>query len=289
MTAVASPVRFPPRQRVADVFVSCATYADTTEAIMAAARVGRSAQVSATAAHAVTLAALDPDFRMQLNRFDALAPDGQPVRWALNLLHGARLSDRVYGPTLMLRVCEAAAREGLAIYLYGSRPEVVSRLAMRLGSIVPGLRIAGYRASRFRPSSAAEDADDVADILRSGARIVFVGLGCPRQERWAYQHRDRLPMPLVCVGAAFDFHAGTLRQAPAWMQVRGLEWLFRLAIEPRRLASRYVKYNPIFVWLVARQYLTGGRWRTLLRRDPAWVTHLSGAGGPGTERGSPRD
>jgi exopolysaccharide biosynthesis WecB/TagA/CpsF family protein len=178
------------------------------------------------------------------------------VRWALNLLHGAGLRERVYGPTLMLNVCAAAAEAGLGVYLYGSRPEVVSQLAMRLAHRTPGLRIAGYRPSRFRASTPEEDAGDVEHILSSGAQLVFVGLGCPRQERWAFEHRDRLPMPLICVGAAFDFHAGTLKQAPGWMQDRGLEWLFRLSMEPARLWRRYATYNPTFVWLVTRQYLT---------------------------------
>jgi N-acetylglucosaminyldiphosphoundecaprenol N-acetyl-beta-D-mannosaminyltransferase len=224
----------------------------------------RPPRAAATSVHGLTLGAIDPSFGEQLNRFDVVTPDGQPLRWALNLLHEAGLTHRVYGPTLMLRVCEAAAREGVGIYLYGSRPTVLARLVERLQDQVPGLRIAGYRSPPFRPTTLEEDADDVRHILESGARIVFVGLGCPRQEQWAYAHRDHLPMPLVCVGAAFDFHAGTLRQAPTWMQDHGLEWLFRLSMEPRRHWRRYTRHIPIFILLVARQYLTGR-----LRRDGA--------------------
>lgn len=249
--------RFPDRLPVAGILVSRATYATATASIVETARAGRPALISALAVHGLTVGATAPDLAEQLNRFDLLTPDGQPVRWALNLLHGAGLADRVYGPTLMLRVCQAAAREGLGIYLYGSRPEVLARLMERLPAHAPGLRVAGSRPSRFRPDTSEEDADDVRDIAASGARIVFVGLGCPRQERWAYAHRDRLNLPQVCVGAAFDFHAGTLRQAPAWMQARGLEWLFRWLMEPRRLAGRYLKYNPLFAALVARQYVAG--------------------------------
>lgn len=246
----------PARYSVAGTPVSRVTYETATEAILDGARTRRATLVAATSMHGVTLGALDPSFGAQLSSFDIVTPDGQPVRWALNLLHGTRLRDRVYGPTLMLRVCEAAAREGIPIYLYGGRPEVLARLVQRLPQRVPGLRIAGHRSPPFRPTTPAEDEDDVRGILTSGARIVFVGLGCPRQERWAYAHRDRLPAPLVCVGAAFDFHAGSLRQAPAWMQARGLEWLFRLVTEPRRLWRRYLTYIPVFITLVARQYAT---------------------------------
>lgn len=244
------PARFP----VAGTPVSRVTYESATEAILDGARTGRATLVAATSMHGVTLGSLDPRFGAQLSSFDIVTPDGQPVRWALNLLHGVGLRERVYGPTLMLLVCEAAAREGVGIYLYGGRPDVLARLVLQLPARVPGLRIAGHRSPPFRPTTPEEDEDDVRDILASGARIVFIGLGCPRQERWAYAHRDRLPMPLVCVGAAFDFHAGTLRQAPTWMQARGLEWVFRLVTEPRRLWRRYLTYIPIFVTLVARQY-----------------------------------
>jgi len=241
--------------------ISAVDYECATGIIVKAARERRPLSVAALAVHGVMIGLDDHTYRRRLNSFDLVVPDGQPLRWALNLLHGAGLTHRVYGPTLMLRVCEVAAREGVGIYLYGSRPTVLSRLVERLPSAVPGLRIAGYRSPPFRPSTPEEDAEDVRDILKSGARIVFVGLGCPRQEQWVYAHRDRLMMPLVCVGAAFDFHAGVLRQAPTWMQDRGLEWLFRLWMEPRRLWRRYTRHIPIFILLVARQYLTGHPWR----------------------------
>ena len=244
---------FPRRLPVAGIRVSCATYETATASIVEAARTRTSALVAATSAHGLTLGAIDAEFGALLNDFDLITPDGQPVRWALNALYQAGLPDRVYGPVLMLRVCQAAARAGIGIYLYGSRPEVLERLVQRLPTLVSGLTIAGHRSPPFRPTTPEEDADDVRDIKQSGAGIVFVGLGCPRQERWAFEHRDRLPMPLVCVGAAFDFHAGTIRQAPRWMQDRGLEWLFRLCSEPRRLWRRYTKHVPLFIVLVGRQ------------------------------------
>lgn len=258
-------VAFPARYSVAGVLISGATYASATASIIEAAVAQRVALVDATASHGLTLAALDSSFGQKLNAFDMLAPDGQPVRWGLNLLHDLRLTDRVYGPTLMLRVCDAAARARLPIYLYGSRPTVLERLSERLRHLVPGVEIAGTHSPPFRAVTDQEDAAEIQAIEASGARILFVGLGCPRQEEWAFAHRDRLSMPIVCVGAAFDFHAGTLRQAPPWMQARGLEWLFRLIMEPRRLWRRYAKHIPIYIFLLARDYTM----RRILRRPVA--------------------
>ena len=257
-----SRMTLPDRYSVAGIQVSAATYESATAAVATAAQAGRSLLLSATPAHAITLGATDRDLGRRWNAFDLLVPDGQPVRWALQLLHGVRLPDRVYGPTLMLRVCEEAARTGAGIYLYGSRPEVLDRLRRNLMERFPGLEISGYRSPPFRPTTPEEDADDVRDILSSGAKILFLGLGCPRQDEWAFAHRDRLPMPILCVGAAFDFHAGTVRQAPSWMQGIGMEWVFRLIMEPRRLWRRYATSNPLFVMLVARQMLSPGatRW-----------------------------
>jgi N-acetylglucosaminyldiphosphoundecaprenol N-acetyl-beta-D-mannosaminyltransferase len=243
--------RFP----VAGILVSQTTYADVTARVIRAAREGVSLVVAATSVHGLAMGAIDPEFGAILNSFDMLTPDGQPVRWALNALHDARLAERVYGPTLMRRICEGAADAQLSVYLYGSQQSVLDRLVDRLSASVPELRVAGKRSPPFRDLSPAEAEQDVDDIRASGARVVFVGLGCPRQERWAFEHRARLDLPIVCVGAAFDFHAGTLRQAPPWMQARGLEWLFRLVLEPRRLWWRYAKHIPIFVALVGRQYL----------------------------------
>lgn len=247
-------IRFPPRHSVAGVLVSGATYASATTSIIQAALARRSALVAATSVHGLSMAAIDEHFGRQLNSFDMLTPDGQPVRWGLNLLHDLGLRERVYGPTLMLRVCEAAAREHLPIYLYGGRPAVLERLVERLPVLVPGLRVAGFRSPPFRAVTPDEDRAEIHAIRNSGARILFVGLGCPRQERWAYRHRSQLAMPVVCVGAAFDFHAGALRQAPTWMQASGLEWLFRLLMEPRRLWRRYAKYIPVFIYLLTREY-----------------------------------
>jgi N-acetylglucosaminyldiphosphoundecaprenol N-acetyl-beta-D-mannosaminyltransferase len=223
------------------------------EAIIASATARRPMAVSALAVHGVMTGVLDDCHRYRLNQLDLVLPDGQPVRWVLNGLHRAALPDRVYGPTLMLRLCERAAADRLPIYLYGSRPSVLDRLVANLVTRFPGLEIAGRRPSSFRRVDAEEKQRIAEEIRRSGAAITFVGLGCPRQETWVYEMRSLLPMPLIAVGAAFDFHAGTLRQAPPWIQGAGLEWLFRLALEPRRLWRRYILLNPLYVTMVALQ------------------------------------
>jgi N-acetylglucosaminyldiphosphoundecaprenol N-acetyl-beta-D-mannosaminyltransferase len=244
----------PPKTSVLGIGISRVAPDEAVALILDWARRRQSRVVSALAVHGVMTGVRDAEHGRRLNQFDMLAPDGQPVRWAANwLTPGERLRERVRGPELTRRICAAAAREGITVYLYGSRPEVVETMATRLRASHPGLEIAGIRASRFRPATPAEDADDVEAINQSGAGVVFVGLGCPLQERWAYEHAGRVRAVLVCVGAAFDFLAGRLAQAPRWMQTIGLEWLFRLAQEPRRLWRRYAYYNPLFLGLVLLQ------------------------------------
>jgi N-acetylglucosaminyldiphosphoundecaprenol N-acetyl-beta-D-mannosaminyltransferase len=243
----APAVAWPRKRPVLGVGVSVTTYDEVVEAVAAAADRGVPAVVTAFPVHGVVTSARDPSLRRMVGDFDVVAPDGQPVRWALNLLHRAGLADRVYGPELMLRICRRAAADGTAIYLYGSLPHVVERLRDVLVRRFPALRIAGCESPPFRPLSEEEDRAVVARIRGSGARIVFVGLGCPLQDAFAATHRALLDAVLVCVGAAFDFHAGTKRMAPGWMQRNGLEWLFRLAEEPRRLWRRYLVTNTIFV------------------------------------------
>jgi exopolysaccharide biosynthesis WecB/TagA/CpsF family protein len=193
-----------------------------------------------------------------------ITPDGQPVRWALNLLHQTGLNDRVYGPELTLKVCGLAAAQGVGVYFYGSTPEVISALQTNLATRFPGLHIAGAEAPPFRALTATEKADTVARINRSGAGIVFIGLGCPKQDYFAHEHRHSIKAVQVCVGAAFDFHAGTQKMAPPWMQKRGLEWLFRFLKEPRRLWRRYAVTNSIYLLLLAKALL-------MRRQDPGPV------------------
>ena len=243
------------RWNVIGVGVNAIDYEAATERVLAAARNREPFALSAAASHAVMLGRDDPELRYRLNALDAVVPDGQPVRHALRLLHGVSLPDRVYGPNLMLSVCRRASEERIPIYLYGSSERVLGALRANLSERFPSMPIAGAEPSRFRPLSIPERDEVVERIGASGARVVFVGLGCPRQEVWAYEMRERLSVPLLAVGAAFDFHAGRLAQAPVWMQDRSLEWLYRLTREPRRLWRRYLGLGPRFIGLVMSQKL----------------------------------
>ena len=238
---------------VIGIGISATDYAGACETIMQAASLRRPLAVTALAVHGVMSGVLNREHRQRLNTLDLVLPDGQPVRWALNLLHRVSLPDRVYGPTLMLRLCEAAANRGLSVGLYGSKPEVLEDLHRNIQAHFPTLRVPMMMPSRFRRVGPEEQADLARQISASGADLLFVGLGCPRQEVWVYENRAHLGIPMVAVGAAFDFHAKRLAQAPGWMQDRGLEWVFRLWHEPRRLWRRYVLLNPLFVSLLALQ------------------------------------
>jgi exopolysaccharide biosynthesis WecB/TagA/CpsF family protein len=243
------------KRNLLGVRVDAVDYEAAVARIVAAAKARQPLAASALAVHGVMTGVLDSAHRYRLNHLDLVMPDGQPVRWALNWLHRAGLTDRVYGPNLMLRLCERAARDGLPIYLYGSSSEVLRALQRNLTGRFSGLNICGLQPSRFRRLSVEEKHQVARQILDSGAAMVFVGLGCPRQEVWAYEYRNLLPIPLLAVGAAFDFHAGTLEQAPALLQRAGLEWLFRLGREPGRLWRRYVLLNPQYMFLVLLQGL----------------------------------
>ncbi|WP_029620866.1 WecB/TagA/CpsF family glycosyltransferase [Pseudorhizobium marinum] len=235
------------------VDVNVVDYDGAVAKIVHAAKTKTQFGVSALAVHGVMTGAMDPEHRHRLNSLELVTPDGQPVRWAMKFLYGVSLPDRVYGPNLTLDVCKAAADEGLSIYLYGSREEVLERWISNLGKLYPALRIAGHEPSKFRKLSASENDEMINRIQASGADIVFVGLGCPRQEVFVYENKGRLSLPMLAVGAAFDFHAGLLPQAPKWMQDRGLEWLFRLRQEPKRLWRRYLHLNPLYVRKVLQQ------------------------------------
>ncbi len=261
-------------RNVLGVLVDPVDYGAAVARVVAAAAAGEPLAVTALAVHGVMTGVLDDEHRFRLNRMDLVVPDGQPVRWALNLLHRAGLAERVYGPTLMLAVCEAAAARGLPVYFYGSRPAVLGALVERLRARFPGLAVAGAEPSAFRTLGEGERDAVVARVRASGARLVFVGLGCPRQEVWAYEYRERLGMPLLAVGAAFDFHAGLLPQAPARLQRAGLEWAFRLWQEPRRLWRRYAYLNPLYLGHLALQASGARRYDPSTARPPRAQAHF---------------
>jgi N-acetylglucosaminyldiphosphoundecaprenol N-acetyl-beta-D-mannosaminyltransferase len=248
-------VRNDGKRSVLGVLVDVVDYAGATAAVLAAARERRPFALTALAVHGVMTGVQDRAHGARLNAFDLVTPDGQPVRWALNILHGAGLTDRVYGPDLTLQVLTGCAEEGLPVYLYGSTVDTLDRLVPALTGRLPGLKIAGAEPSKFRPLTPGEDRELAERIAASGARVVLVGLGCPRQEVFAYAMRPLVDVPLLAVGAAFDYHAGQLRKPPAWMQARGLEWLWRLGLEPARLWRRYLLLNPAYLTLFAAQKL----------------------------------
>ncbi len=222
--------------------------------------------VSALAVHGVMTGVMDQEHRYRLNQLELIVPDGQPVRWGLNLLHGTKLKDRVYGPNLMLKSCEAAAENGVGVFLFGGKQQLLDDLEAKLLEKFPKLKIAGKRASKFRTIDETEKAERVSECLHDLAGITMVGLGCPRQEVWAYEFKDEVSMPVLAVGAAFNFHAGELAQAPAWMQNLGLEWLFRLIKEPGRLWRPYLYLHPYYLSLLALQ------WLRLRTTDPETAT-----------------
>ena len=241
------------RHNLLGVQINAVDYESAVNQIIGTAQQQRPFGVSALAVHGVMTGVLDQHHRYRLNQLELVVPDGQPVRWGLNLLHQTRQRDRVYGPNLMLQICRAAADARLPIYLFGSTETILSDLNRRLCEQFPELQVAGCRASQFRQLTPAEKQEVIQEIRGSGAAITFVGLGCPRQEVWAYEFKDALQMPVVAVGAAFAFHAGQLAQAPEFMQKTGLEWLFRLTREPKRLWRRYCYLNPYYLWLLLLQ------------------------------------
>jgi N-acetylglucosaminyldiphosphoundecaprenol N-acetyl-beta-D-mannosaminyltransferase len=193
-------------------------------------------------------------FQRVVNGADLITPDGRPLVWALRSL-GVRDATQVRGTDLTTRVVERAAREGITIGLYGGTPDLLETFVRILERRYPGVRVVCQIAPPFRPLTPEEDKTVTNEISSSGARILFVGIGCPKQERWMEAHKDRIPAVMLGVGAAFDFHTGRVRQAPGWMQVAGLEWLFRLLMDPKRLWKRYANHNPRFVVLFLLELL----------------------------------
>ncbi len=249
--------RWPRKFDLLGTEVSATNYDDLVRLLTSTAKRGDSALATFLPVHGIVAAALDAPLRYALNAFEVVAPDGQPVRWALNLVHGAGLRERVYGPEMMLRMCASAAAEGIGIYLYGSTPQVLANLQARLLDKYPAIKIVGAESPPFRDLLPAENDAVIDRINQSGAGLVFIGLGCPRQDMFAHQNRHRIKAVQMCVGAAFDFHAGTKKMAPPWMQKRGLEWLFRLCQEPGRLWKRYLVTNTAFMVLLTRRLVTG--------------------------------
>lgn len=208
--------------------------------------------------HSVVTASQDAVFHRVVNAADMATPDGAPVAWMIRQL-GFSQQQRINGPDLMWKYCAEAATRPESVFLYGGTSGTLALLQDKLRAAFPGLDIAGAYSPPFRELTAEETSATVKLINDSGAGTVWVSLGCPKQEKWMAAHRGKIHAVMIGVGAAFDYHAGTIRRAPLWMQHAGLEWLHRLASEPRRLWKRYLVTNTVFVVLAIRQLLSGHR------------------------------
>jgi len=232
--------------------VDALTLPRASERIVSWAERGESRYVCVASVHMVMEAFDSEPFRRIVNQADLVTPDGRPLLWTLDGL-GVRSADQVRGTDLTVSVLEHAARRGVPVGLYGGTPELLDSFSEIARARHPGIRIVSRIAPPFRPLTAEEDELFTDELMNSGARIILVGIGCPKQERWMAAHKGRLPAVMIGVGAAFDFYTGRMRQAPRWMQKSGLEWTFRLASDPGRLWKRYARHNPRFLALCAMQ------------------------------------
>jgi N-acetylglucosaminyldiphosphoundecaprenol N-acetyl-beta-D-mannosaminyltransferase len=239
------------------VNIASSTYQTVSDKTIEWARRGESRSLVFANVHVIMEAYDDPAYLRCLNSADMVNPDGVPLVWALKLM-GKSDATRVYGPDSTLKMIKDAAANDIPVGFYGGSPEVLQTLLTIVKRDNPSLQVPFAMSPPFRELSEAEEAAIVQQISDSGAKILFIGLGCPRQEKWMMRHVGRIPAVMFAVGAAFDFIAGTKKQAPRWMMKTGLEWVFRLVTEPRRLAQRYFKHNPRYVFLVARQLMRRG-------------------------------
>lgn len=252
-------------RRILKTHVHATSYDDACDRIQRWAALRRSCYVVAANVHVVTTAYRNPRYQQVLDQAALVTPDGMPLVMGLRLL-GMPEQERVYGPDLMLAWCDRAAQIGLPIYLYGGTAAMLEKMADYLQDRFPNLPIAGVHAPPFRPLSPAEARADADRINQSGARVVFVGLGCPKQEQWMYQNQGQIQAVMIGVGAAFSFFSGEVTQAPRWMMRFGMEWLYRFSQEPRRLWQRYLINNPLFVLLFGAQLALHYLWERLERQ-----------------------
>ena len=248
---------FPPtpnRCRVISVNVNVSDYASISNQIVSWAHTRLNKYVCVSPVHPIMEAYDDADYRRIINSADLVTADGMPVVWAQKLL-GHKQATRVYGPELTLRLCKQCEEEGVKVGFYGGSQSTLDQMITNLNTRFPKLEIAYTCSPPFRALSEQEDREVVEKLEKSGCQLLFIGLGTPKQDLWMHEHRDRLPMVQIGVGAAFDFIAGNKKQAPAWMQKNGLEWFFRLCSEPRRLWYRYLWHNPRFVMLLTLQLI----------------------------------
>ncbi len=242
-----------PRTNILGVGISAITMDDALTQISGWLESGRREYVSVCTVHTVMECYQQKTMRDAVNNAGMATPDGMPLVW-LGKRAGLGSVSRVYGPDLMLHLCQLSALRGYTQYFYGGADGIPEKLARNLQARFPELKVAGAYSPPFRELTMAEDEEIIDRINKAKPDVVWVGLGTPKQDLWMASHRRKIHAPvLIGVGAAFDFHTGQVRQAPRWMQQAGLEWFFRLLMEPRRLWRRYLLYNPWFLWLVFLQ------------------------------------
>jgi len=241
---------------VLEAFIDALTWEQTINQIATWGAAHESRYVCICNVHSVVTTTNDVEFKIAVNNADMATPDGAPVAWALRWL-GHPGQERINGPDLMMKYLAEAERRGQVVFFYGSTEKTLERLRVALARRFPMLHIGGTYSPPFRSLTRQEDDEVVEMINASGAHVVFVGLGCPKQEKWMAEHRGRINAVMVGVGAAFDYHSGLLRRAPLWWQKNGLEWLYRLGSEPRRLFKRYMVTNTLFVLGFVRQVVVG--------------------------------
>lgn len=252
---VSSTVQLPyplPTQSVTGFPISALPFNSQVQVIMNWAKAGRSKVVCVSNVHMIMEGHWDCQFAQVLRRADLLTPDGMPLAWMTGLMKG-QPQERVAGIELMSALCQQAQQRSMSLFLLGSTPEMLAQVTQNLSQAYPNLQIAGMLSPPFRPLSDEEDQQIVDTINESGAKLVFVSLGCPKQERWMSAHRGRVRAVMVGVGGAFSVCAGTKRWAPAWVRNYGMEWLYRLIQEPKRLWKRYASTIPPFLWLAFKQ------------------------------------
>lgn len=240
------------RVRVVSLEPNVVTHESAIDRVAELAALGRGSYVCFSTVHMVMESHDHSEYGSKVNAADLIVPDGMPLVW-MQKLQGRKDAQRVRANDLMIMLCGYAEKQGLSVGFYGGKQEVIDAIKARAASDFPGLKVAYAYSPPFRPLTEEEDAAIVAEINESAPDILFMGLGCPKQENWMADHKDRVKCVMLGVGASFDFYAGNVKESPEWMGRLGLEWLYRLTQEPRRLWRRYLILNPRFMWLAARQ------------------------------------
>jgi N-acetylglucosaminyldiphosphoundecaprenol N-acetyl-beta-D-mannosaminyltransferase len=265
--------------KVLDSFIHALSWEETLARITVWARARESRYVCICNVHSVVTATRDEEFKQVLRHADMATPDGMPIALMLRKL-GFAGQERINGPDLMWKYCAQAARSGEAVYFYGASFEALCRMSVKLRAAFPALQIGGIYSPPYRAEGEVEEDAIITSINESGAGVVFVGLGCPKQEKWMAAHHNRIHAVMIGVGAAFDYHAGTVQRAPLWMQRNGLEWSYRLLSDPRRLWKRYLVTNTLFIIRASLQLLQHAfrnvNFPRFSSRHPALQTSASG-------------